>query len=1028
MPNLSGTITGTTANSAISARVLWEETGTSISNNTSTVKCTLQYYRGDDLETYGSGYFSITCDGQTANDTKYLTLNAYHGWQTAMEYTFTVGHSADGTRSTTISATGYLSGTTLTSTTLSGTATLSTIPRKSSLSLSKTSITMNNSDSITLTVTRASTSFTHTITANLGASYNQTLCTKATGSSYTLKIPTTWNNGLPSANSGNGNVRIETFNGSTSLGYTDYTITCNVTSYTLSPSLTAAINSNGYSGQYIAGKTSTKLTGSCSGVYGSTITSWLIKEGSTSLSTTSTYTSGALTAGTHTYTLNITDSRGKTANTSVQITAYTAPSMSAITLGSASVDMDGTATQSATVTLSSSATIFCYDFIFTLGSESSTYSNVNTSSTTVSKTGVTFQLDWCRQLPNSTSGTCTLTVNQKAGSNGAIVATKTKTFTLKVPTTVVPTVTVAVTGVSLWNSMYIQGKSKVTITGSNIHGAYDSTIKTQKFWEENTLLSTKNASDSGSNTFTTGFLNTSGDRKMWITVIDSRGRKKEVQQTINVKPYSSPSISNFKAFRSNSSGTAQDDGTYITVQATANCSPLINDNNQTTNTATLKAASKLATDSSYSNEKTLTSGTASVLSGTYAIDNAYNVRFTITDTYGTSGVTKYLAVSSSYVGIAYDKQHKSVGINRYPGTNRGLYVDDSGLYVGNNAIRLYASSEGGNIRQYAPDGTYCEIDQYDSTHFRLYRADANDGNYKALVTIDKNTYAIDVPGNIIVNRASPSITLNGSSSSKSMEFYVAASGNRGLQDSTNSKWFFYLEDANDRAYLNRKAYINGNTEINGNVSIDGTSGSFKIGHTGGGLFFKDSTDTEYGGIYDNGANLWIGSQSTDGNHHTGKTFISSGLETATSGNPTIYVSVPSSVTSATNYSVYHAGNSLNHFYTSASNTTTIPSGTVTELGTYTPGAAGKYLIAIDNNWNASFTNTDILYLEILNSSNTVTLQRFVRNNGVDGGGSCIAYMINLSDATQKIRFRVRQDSGSNKSAKWRCSYVLLIGN
>ena len=85
-----------------------------------------------------------------------------------------------------------------------------------------------------------------------------------------------------------------------------------------------------------------------------------------------------------------------------------------------------------------------------------------------------------------------------------------------------------------------------------------------------------------------------------------------------------------------------------------------------------------------------------------------------------------------------------------------------------------------------------------------------------------------------------------------------------------------------------------------------------------GYYLFDKAGFSYPGVVDNGSNLWIGSTATASTHHTGATYISSGYDTSTStGNPTIYVSVPNaSNTGASNYQILHTGN-----YTSTLNST-----------------------------------------------------------------------------------------------------------
>lgn len=109
--------------------------------------------------------------------------------------------------------------------------------------------------------------------------------------------------------------------------------------------------------------------------------------------------------------------------------------------------------------------------------------------------------------------------------------------------------------------------------------------------------------------------------------------------------------------------------------------------------------------------------------------------------------------------------------------------------------------------------------------------------------------------------------------------------------------------------------------LTGHASLDlpltgGTlSGSVAISATGRGYNLTDASGTTYGGIYENGDNLWIGAASSTSPHHrgaNGNTYISSGYSTSNSaGNSTVYVWVPtlSGTTWGGNaYGVLHTGN------------------------------------------------------------------------------------------------------------------------
>ena len=87
-----------------------------------------------------------------------------------------------------------------------------------------------------------------------------------------------------------------------------------------------------------------------------------------------------------------------------------------------------------------------------------------------------------------------------------------------------------------------------------------------------------------------------------------------------------------------------------------------------------------------------------------------------------------------------------------------------------------------------------------------------------------------------------------------------------------------------------------------------TSGSVIISTTGKGHYLKDSSGYSYPGVYDNGANLWLGATATAAKHHKGSTYISSGYN-GTSGNRSIFVSVPNNTNdNANNYEVFHTNN------------------------------------------------------------------------------------------------------------------------
>ena len=115
------TINGSTSNQYIDAKIVWSSTPNN-TDNTSVVTAALYYKRNNTgYETYGTGTFSITIDGTKTSATKNLTITN-SDWVKAVEATKTVDHKTDGTKSITISATGSMSGTSLSSTSCRPTA------------------------------------------------------------------------------------------------------------------------------------------------------------------------------------------------------------------------------------------------------------------------------------------------------------------------------------------------------------------------------------------------------------------------------------------------------------------------------------------------------------------------------------------------------------------------------------------------------------------------------------------------------------------------------------------------------------------------------------------------------------------------------------------------------------------------------------------------------------------------------------------------------------------------------------------
>lgn len=316
---LSGTITGKADNTSYTLTCEWSATQ-SISNNTSTITANV-YLKAPSGWSTDSSNWNCTINGTQVTSKKSAVVSSTKVLLGTRKWTVT--HGSNGVLSTSISfsySNGLSSAGTYTTKTGSGSATvtLDTIPRTSSFTLSSSSLNMGSAQ--TVTISRASSSFTHTVQYTFGSS-TTTAATKSTATSISFTPPTSLASQVPSATSGTCTVKVTTYNGDTSIGSASKTFTLNVPpSIVPSVSVATTIN-NALGGLAIAGKSTVTVTPTGSGNTGSSISSYAYSGGGLS-GTGSSKTTGTLSSGTHTFSVTAKDSRGRTATASKSITVY----------------------------------------------------------------------------------------------------------------------------------------------------------------------------------------------------------------------------------------------------------------------------------------------------------------------------------------------------------------------------------------------------------------------------------------------------------------------------------------------------------------------------------------------------------------------------------------------------------------------------------------------------------------------------------------------------------------------------------
>ena len=196
---------------------------------------------------------------------------------------------------------------------------LTTIPRASGVSGGSGNI----GETTTITVSRASTSFTHTLRYAFG-NLSGTIAT-GVGTSYTWTIPTSFYAQIPNAKSGTGTIYCETYSGSTLVGTKSTTFTATVTEASSRPTVSATLTDTNATTKALTGNASKMVKGKSTGqlvITSSVKNSATIKSitvNGTNVGTAASITKTYANISTASFTIVTTDSRGFT-NTSYVLT------------------------------------------------------------------------------------------------------------------------------------------------------------------------------------------------------------------------------------------------------------------------------------------------------------------------------------------------------------------------------------------------------------------------------------------------------------------------------------------------------------------------------------------------------------------------------------------------------------------------------------------------------------------------------------------------------------------------------------
>lgn len=328
--------------------VSFTENDTSTTNNTSSITCSASLAgKNISYSVSGGGTLAVywhdnknNSDILVASET-IASVGMSYGTKT-VSGTYTATHKDDGSLSgyakavfTKNKSNSYIPSTGDVST--SNTA-LTNIPRASSIYATTANIGSNS----TITINRAVSSFTHTVTYSFNnGAVSGTVATKTTSTSLSLTLPTSLYAQIPNASEINGTLTCITYSGNTEIGRSTGSIKATVPSTakpTVSvPTLTDTDTvSKDTIKVYVQGKSKLQFnfTNCFSSSYSATLKLYTLKINGTQVysDSQSTYTmTTPLPNTTNTYELIVTDSRGLTATTgekNITAYAYSAPTCS----------------------------------------------------------------------------------------------------------------------------------------------------------------------------------------------------------------------------------------------------------------------------------------------------------------------------------------------------------------------------------------------------------------------------------------------------------------------------------------------------------------------------------------------------------------------------------------------------------------------------------------------------------------------------------------------------------------------------
>jgi len=318
------------------------------------------------------------------------------------------------------------------------------------------------------------------------------------------------------------------------------------------------------------------------------------------------------------------------------------------------------------ITWTPASSTFKYKLKFVISNWSYTTPNFITPNSTASYTYTGYVIplaDVAPYIPNSASSTMTAYLYTYNG-NSQIGSTQSKTFTVLLPSNVIPTLnaptaTIVNTNstINSWrvngNPVAIAGYTKIKISATAT-GIYGSTINS--FSISGSYSATQNSS---SLSYTGGVISTSGDKTFTVVAKDSRGRNSNSATTpaIPFYSYSKPEITSFIINRNPSNAQK------IIVNANWSYSEI-----GSNNTLNVNLQYKTSSESEWHNYGSISRGTDVELLDTFSEASSYNFKLTISDSLSSSAQEEGF-VSTIAVTMDFKSGGKGIGIGKIAETD-----------------------------------------------------------------------------------------------------------------------------------------------------------------------------------------------------------------------------------------------------------------------------------------------------------------------------------------------------------------------